>query len=414
MIGAFFTYLLDLSLEIAPLLLLGLGVAGLLHLFVSEQQVLRHLGRRGWSSILKGTLFAIPLPLCSCSVVPVVASLRRKGASTGASVSFLVAAPQIGADSWLLTYGLLGPVFAGSRILASFVTALVAGGLLKNVKEERSLDGNAVASISSSKGWLRSFWGHVWELFGGLASNLVTGLVLAALILLAVPEDLLREFSSESPLISMLVMLVVGIPMYVCATASTPIAAALVMKGLNPGAALVFLLTGPATNLVTMALLKSSLGWRALMVYVASIAGTSMAAGWLLSSFMLKLPQALTDHIHQHESGVAWWKWLSLAVLTLMLLVWFVQRYRPVKRSGEPASDAIRFKVGGMTCSHCVARVRQALESETDVTSVDIDLGNGEAHVVLRGGKPGREQIDAMRQKVIQAGYDAELGQAQP
>jgi uncharacterized membrane protein YraQ (UPF0718 family)/copper chaperone CopZ len=407
---SFFSSLLELSLEIAPLLLLGLAIAGVLHLFVSEKQVLKHLGDSSWLAIFKGTLFAIPLPLCSCSVVPVVASLRRKGAAAGPSVSFLVAAPQIGADSWLLTHGLLGPVFAMARIVASFVTAIVAGGLLKGVKEKQSLDGkqNSNGTEIRSGNWFKDFLDHVWELFGGLAPNLVTGLLLAALILLIVPEDLLRTVSHDQPFLSMLVMMVIGIPMYVCATASTPIAAALVMKGLDPGAALVFLLTGPATNLVTMTLLKGSLGMRALLVYTASIAGTSLLAGLLLSAMLGGNAASMAQHLHDHVEGVAWWRWASLVLMLLMLAAWYVQRYRPRSRK-KAAADELSLRVEGMTCTHCAARVRNCLEAEGDVLDVDVDLGGGRAKIRLSGGTPSRTRVEEIRQKVIEAGYSASL-----
>jgi uncharacterized membrane protein YraQ (UPF0718 family) len=358
--------LTSLSLEMGPLLLFGLAVAGLLHVLVSEEMVLRHLGGRGWKSVVKATAFGIPLPLCSCSVVPVAASLRRKGAGDGAAVSFLIGAPQIGADSYLLTQGLLGPAFALFRVGASLATALVAGLLVDVARPASPPVVSQSAPLAPRGPMWREFGAHVMELVGSLANNLLLGLVLAALILALLPDGALAAWQGESPWLSMLAALLVGLPLYVCATASTPIAAALVLKGLHPGAALVFLLAGPATNLVTLVLLRGTLGTRALGIYLGSIAGMSLLGGWVLGWMIPDLAVRLAEQLaHQHDCGPGWLELLGTAGMGLLLLVHYAGRIRGPRRVGDghkPASASEWIvEVEGMTCEHCAGRVMSAV-----------------------------------------------------
>lgn len=366
MVDRILNQLLTLSLEMGPLLLLGLAVAGMLHVLVSEEMVLRHLGARGWRSVVKATAFGIPLPLCSCSVVPVAASLRRKGAGDGAAVSFLIGAPQIGADSFLLTQGLLGPFFAVYRVAASLATALVAGLLVDAARPDGPMEAAAPRPIQARGPVLREFASHVMELVGSLANNLVVGLVLAALILALLPDGALAAWQGEGPWLSMLAALLVGLPLYVCATASTPIAAALVLKGLHPGAALVFLLAGPATNLVTLVLLRGSLGLRPLGIYLGTIAVMAVLAGWFLGVLRPDLSVHLAEQMaHRHECGPGWLEWAGGAGMGLLLLAHYLRRWLGPRPA--PAEDGPKgvpdwtVEVEGMTCEHCAGRVQSAV-----------------------------------------------------
>lgn len=407
MLSSFLEPLGRLALEIAPLLVFGLSVAGLLHLFVTEATVLRHLGRPGWRAVLSSTLIAVPLPLCSCSVVPVAASLRRKGASDGATVSFLIAAPQIGADSYLLTLGLLGPFFAVYRLLCSLFTALTAGFLLdfKGIPITRPREAEEAARPRRGR-VLQEFFAHVEELVGSLANNLLLGLVLATLILALLPDGWLASWQGHSPWLSMLAMLAIGLPLYVCATASTPIAAALVAKGLHPGAALVFLLAGPATNMVTMVMLKGSLGWRALGVYLGTISTFALAAGWLLGRFSLEGATRLA-HPHEHAAG-SWLSWAGAAVMAGLLLrhylrVW--RRRRPPSVGVRSESGVVDLVVEGMTCEHCAGRVEQAARESGLVDVVGVDPGTGRLSVRLLDGRKLTEVRRGLAQRLAAAGY---------
>jgi uncharacterized membrane protein YraQ (UPF0718 family)/copper chaperone CopZ len=400
----------NLALEISPLMVLGLSVAGLLHVLVPEDAVERHLGRAGWRAVLKSTALAIPLPLCSCSVVPVVASLRRKGASTGASVSFLVAAPQIGADSFLLTQGLFGPLFALWRIAAAALTALLAGFMLDGLGKTAA--GRVLPTAGARIQWRQApaaFLRHVMELVGAMSSNLIIGVALAALILSFLPEGQLARWQGESPWVSMFAMLLIGLPMYVCATASTPIAAALVAKGLHPGAALVFLLAGPATNLVTMVMVRGSLGWKALWVYLGSITAVALGAGWLLGETGFA-PMLAEQCLHDH-GGALWWQVAGSLLLGGLMLrhYWAEARQRWAKpKPVEDSSAELTLTVLGMTCAHCAGRVDQAIRASGLASQIQVDLGRQQVRMVpATGGDMG---LDALRREVsrlvVQAGYE--------
>ena len=411
-IGTYSQALLSFYREIAPLLLLGLLVAGLLHLLFPEYLIEKHLGGRGVRSVLKATFFGIPIPLCSCSVIPVVSSLKGKGASNGASVSFLVAAPQIGADSWMLTYGLLGPLFATFRIGAALVTALVAGLVENLLPEERRRKEAPVQQPTAppmDADWrerargVGSYVSH--ELLGSIANSLVLGMLLAALITVLVPDSLLAGMGADRPWLSMLFMLAVGIPLYVCATASTPIAAALLLKGISPGAALVFLLAGPATNAVTISTVTRSLGRRPAAIYLLSIATVSLAAGFLLDHFFMGQVRSQTmGHVHQFQPGLG--HWLGGLVLGAMLLqhyalAWFPRRTDRIS-TGDPG--VLQLQVDGMTCNHCVRRLSDSLRAALPQAELDVDLASGLVRLSSQQGWQ-RSQIDSAGQAVEQAGF---------
>ncbi|MFP4522589.1 MAG: permease, partial [Fibrobacterota bacterium] len=268
--------------EMAIYLLFGFFVAGILHVFFPQKFVAKHLGKSSVGSVLKSSAFGVPLPLCSCGVIPVAASMRKKGASRGAAISFLISTPQIGADSFMITYSLIGWVFAVFRIGAAFITA-VAAGLITNFtgKKERENDkesGNNIVVPDSEtvSDRLKVIHRYIqYDLFASIARYLLIGILLGGLISAAVPDGFFKGFLGNQ-FLSMLIMLAVATPLYVCATASTPIAASLLMKGISPGAALVFLLAGPATNTVTITTVAKSLGKRTAIIYLLSIASVSV------------------------------------------------------------------------------------------------------------------------------------------
>ncbi|GAB4276991.1 MAG: SO_0444 family Cu/Zn efflux transporter [Deferrisomatales bacterium] len=274
--------------ESAPYLLFGFLAAGLLHGFVSTGYVERHLGQSRIGSVVKAALFGIPLPLCSCGVLPAALGLRKKGASKGATLSFLVSTPETGVDSIALTYALMDPLMTVFRPLAAFVTAVLAG-----VSENLFGRGAAAAPGAPTPscgcgdapaqgpllGRVREGLRYAFvDLLGELAPWLGAGILLAGLISAWVPEEVVGAYLGEG-LTPLLVMLAVGIPLYICATASTPIAAALVLKGLSPGAALVFLLAGPATNVASLTALSRTLGPGATGRYLAAIAVGALGMG---------------------------------------------------------------------------------------------------------------------------------------
>ncbi|WP_425402585.1 SO_0444 family Cu/Zn efflux transporter [Geopsychrobacter electrodiphilus] len=285
-------------LEAAPYVLFGFFAAGLLKALVPEDVVVRHLGKSSSGSVFKAALFGVPLPLCSCGVIPAAIGLRKQGASKGAAASFLVSVPETGVDSIAITWALLGPLMAVVRPIAAFLTATITG-LLINLLPEEPLDKALAASCECSVPgcadaghqhveaslWSRVRAGQAYafgDLLGDIGKWLLLGVLLAAVISHLVPEVLIARYLG-SEFVSLLIMLLVGIPLYICASASTPIAAALILKGLSPGAALVFLLAGPATNAATLTLVLRYFGRAATVIYLASLALCSLLFGFLLN-----------------------------------------------------------------------------------------------------------------------------------
>ncbi len=275
--------------EMSPYLLFGFFVAGILSVLVSQRLVEKHLGGRGIWPLLKASLFGIPLPLCSCGVIPVSMSLHKQGASKGSTVSFLLSTPQTGMDSIFVTLSLLGPLFAIFRPLAALVTGLVGGGLVDVFGQSTEDDSQVPPKPSDEHSGKEEKTG---SLAGGLKYGFVTlprdigkamlvGLVIAAVISAVVPEGYFADKLGPGVL-QMVVMMFLGIPVYVCATASVPVAAALILAGLTPGAALVFLMTGPATNAASFVTIWKVLGKVTAITYLATVAGCALLGGILL------------------------------------------------------------------------------------------------------------------------------------
>jgi hypothetical protein len=288
--------LLDASIYI----ILGLIIAGLLKSYLSAAFVARHLGRGRFLPVLKAALLGIPIPLCSCGVMPAAAALKKQGASNGASIAFLISTPESGVDSITVSYALLDPLLTVARPVAAFISALAAGFLeslfgpppsppvaipITQVAHTCSPDGAVDPAQGSSwrlwsgtKTGLRYAFGELWS---DLAGWFAFGLLLSGLITVLIPDDLIAGYLGGGP-VAMLIMLAVGIPIYICASASTPIAASLILKGVSPGAALVFLLAGPATNIASLSMLTGLLGRNGTLRYLFSLAVSSFLCGLLL------------------------------------------------------------------------------------------------------------------------------------
>jgi uncharacterized membrane protein YraQ (UPF0718 family) len=330
--------------EMSPYLLFGFLVAGLLSVLVSQRMVERHLGGRGVGPLVKASLFGIPLPLCSCGVIPVSMSLHKHGASKGATISFLLSTPQTGVDSIFVTYSLLGPVFAVFRPLMALATGLF-GGMLVNVfgqnpqvespqPAEEKCTGPCCHAAKPGRKLLNGLRYGLLTLPRDIGKPLLVGLVIAALISAFVPSNFFAEYLGTG-LPAMLLMMVLGIPVYVCASASVPVAAAMILKGLSPGAAFVFLMTGPATNAAGLATIWNTLGRRTGILYLLTVATCALVGGLLLDAIIPHIELAAASHLHdmgptllQHLSAV-----ILLAVLGYALL--------PPKRR-QPPSPAKR------------------------------------------------------------------------
>ena len=321
--------------EMAPYLLLGFLVAGLLSVFVRAELVERHLGGRGLWQVVKASLFGVPLPLCSCGVVPVAASLRRHGAGRGATVAFLISTPQTGVDSIFVTLSLLGPVYAVYRPIAALVSGVVGGALADLAGGRAGAAADAAGAHAkctgaccapSSNGRLRRALAYGFgDLPQDIGRALLIGLVIAALITAFVPPEGLGRWLGGGVL-AMLLMMALGIPVYVCATASVPIAAALIAKGASPGAALVFLMTGPATNAATIATVWKVMGPRTAAAYLLSVAATALGAGLLLDA-VYTYTGAVAGEAPRWELPAAV-KWAAAVALLAVLAVGAIRSRR--------------------------------------------------------------------------------------
>lgn len=282
MITSFINEFIALWLEISPYLLLGMFISGLIHIFLGKDFIVRHLGGGGIWSVFKATIFGIPLPVCSCGVIPLASSLRREGAHKSSILAFLVATPTTGVDSILATFSLMGPLFMLFRPLGALLAGMAVGTFDFYFEKEDSAQVISIVdepkkSISMREK-LRGMFRYAFIVVPrDIGKWLIVGTLLGALIAVIVPQELVTEYL-KSPL-DYFGALVLGIPLYVCATGSIPIAVSLMAKGFSPGAALIFLIAGPATNAITLSFVKASLGNKSFWVYLLTIIIVSLFIG---------------------------------------------------------------------------------------------------------------------------------------
>jgi len=343
----------NLIIESAPWLLVGYLLAGIIKQVIPSSWVEKQLAPPGFSSILKGAVIGAPLPLCSCGVIPAALAIRKAGASKGATSSFMVATPETGVDSISFSYAVLGPIFAVVRPIGALISAIVAGVLVSAfdredpVIEENSqncgnccTDSQQGASQKESLGqrFLNAVRYGYGRMIQDTAKWLVIGLVAATFITALVPQSFFLQWGDG--LLAMLIMVIVGLPMYICATASTPVAASLLFAGISPGAALVFMLTGPATNIATMGVIKEQLGLRSLVAYLIGVIGTAIACGLILNEFYQVLNWSLQLEITEHGQSYPLWRQLAAIFLTsLVASVWLQPMLRDRQSASTPAEQ---------------------------------------------------------------------------
>ena len=392
---SFFAFLWSSFLLLAPMLLLGLLLSGLIHVFISRQAILRWLRDDSLKSVTMSSAIGVPVPLCSCSVVPVVAEMRNKGASRSSCMSFLITAPETGADSILVTNAFFGPIVAIVRPFISFITAVVAGifciRLIRDDRDEAEASDHdhyhecshdhhqsliadrddCYVSPSQLKvllvNWLKGIAGrqsttevptdnqgldfkklvkHVLrygfiEIADDILFALLVGVVLGGVLFLALPSDLMAH--EYARWLSYPVMVLIGIPLYICASASTPIAAALVAKGVSPGAALIFLMTGPATNTGTIAIIVSRFGSRFASIYVAAVIAVTVVLGIAIDALLLAAGLAIPVTLDaSHAPAIQFLQWGS-AFLLIALIVWRFQA-GALRRGYEDMLFNLRFR----------------------------------------------------------------------
>ena len=393
--------------EMSPYLLLGFFIAGIMHAFLPGRLYSKYLSKNSIRSVINAALLGIPLPLCSCGVIPTAMSLRKEGASKGAVVSFLIATPQTGVDSIVATYSLMGLPFAIIRPIVALFTALFGGQLVNQVVKcdnEGSANGEYDSaedhccchheetkhddehccchheepkhedehccchheepkhedehccchheeshccchneSDKEKKGFFQKMGVALRYAFVDMIDDigkwLVIGIVIAAIITVAVPDDWFAIFKDNTWL-SIILVLAISIPMYVCATGSIPIAVALMLKGLTPGAGLVLLMAGPAANMASILIIRHRLGWKTLAAYLASIIGGAVAAAAVIDYLLPRswFATALQQYSCCEESGTPV-QWICTVVLTLLLLYAAYNHYISKKPSGCHCSE---------------------------------------------------------------------------
>ena len=405
---SFFTSLLNVVCEMAPYLLLGFLIAGVLHVFVPQKFYAYYLSRKNRLSVLWAALLGVPLPLCSCGVIPTAIGLRNEKASKGAIASFLIATPQTGIDSILATFSLMGLGFAIIRPVAALITG-VCGGLLVNrlVREDDycSVDDNSQLSTVNSqlKIWRVVKYAY-YDMIRDIGLRLLIGLVVAALIQVAVPDEFFLSFGSQ-PLLQMLVILAIAVPMYICSTGSIPVAAALMMKGLSPGAALVMLMAGPAVNLASILVVHKAMGRRFTWIYLMTIVGFAILFGLLLNAteqlsivnYQLPISNACCMSASALPSP---FKLVCATVLTLLIVFALMMKLFSKFTTKKPLDpDVTVYRVEDMHCSHCEAAVVRAVE---DLPGVEKAKASASANTLTIKGPATEESI---RKAVEGVGY---------
>lgn len=404
--------IINLINEMSPYLLLGFFLAGVMHAFVPGMVYNRYLSGRGFRSVFYGALFGVPLPLCSCGVIPTAMSLRKEGASKGATTAFLISTPETGIDSIVATYSLLGLPFAILRPVAAFCNAMLGGWLINRFDTEENAvsidekdthcacgceEGSVPHGIGGKMAEALKF-GFV-EMMQDIGKWLIIGLLAAGVITVFVPDDFLALFRGNTQL-SMLLVLCIAIPMYICATGSIPIAVALMMKGLTPGAALVLLMAGPACNMASILVINKVMGRRSLVLYLTSIFAMAIlwghAVDYLLPAEWFRA--GVLDAACCHEGGAEWFSTLCTIVLAILLfnaLVVSKLRHKSHFHDAEHChhgcadhdcktqnhTDMRKYVIEGMNCNHCRAAAEKAILNVGGVRSASVSLESKEASV---------------------------------
>ena len=388
----YFLELFELTNEMSPYLLLGFFFAGILHVFFKKEQIAKYMGGSKIKSAIYATLIGIPLPLCSCGVIPTGISFYKNGASKGSTVSFLISTPQTGVDSILVTYSLLGLPFAIIRPIIALISG-VFGGIFTNLytrseAQDSPENLSRVIDTKTEENILSRFFNYAFvEFLQDISKWLIIGLMLAAFISLVLPDDFFTSYINNS-LLSMGIVLLASIPLYVCATGSVPIAAVLLMKGLSPGAALVFLMAGPATNAATITVLGKVMGKKALTGYLVSIISFALLFGFFIDYFLPRewFTSFITmGHSEHSEHGLPYWFQISSTVVLVLLIInGYYKKYgsglfskklnAEIENNKTDKALYTYVKVEGMTCNHCKANVENGLNALKGIDVEAIDL----------------------------------------
>ncbi len=408
--------------EMAPWLLFGLVFAGLLKVYFPQKHIDRYLGKPNFKSAVNASVLGVPLPLCSCGVIPTGISFYKNGASKGAVNSFLISTPQTGVDSIFATYAMLGWPFAIIRPLVAFSTGILGGiltnwlmkekpkpepvinsrfvGLKLDVKKSESVCeeddcGCSTPPKRETHSLIRAANYAFVELLQDIAKWLLLGFLAATLLSVLLPDGFFTMFKGYG-LIEILVVLAASVPLYICATGSIPIAAVLLMKGVSPGAALVFMMAGPATNVATITVIGKTMGKKSLFIYLGSIIGGAVFFG-LLTNWLIPADFILSKMTHNHGDGMAHemlpqWVGITSSVILISSIIsgYFIERFQKNRKMTQEKFQTI--KVEGMTCSHCEASINRNLSKLDGIDEVVADKNTSQ--VKIRGSKINYTEIE--------------------
>lgn len=412
-ITTFFKDFISILSEMSPFLLLGFFFAGLLHAFIPRRKIDKYFNGKPLKSSFLASIFGVPLPLCSCGVIPTGTALYKNGASKGGTISFLISTPQTGVDSILATFSLLGLPFAIIRPFAALITG-ISGGIITSVITQNEQDTKAYHQQEESKKTLKEKlvdtlkYGFV-DFIQDISKWLVIGLIFAAILSAIIPDDFFTLLNLP-PFIQMLIILVVSVPLYICATGSIPLAAVLILKGISPGAAFVLLMAGPATNAATMTVIGKVLGKRSLFSYLATIIIGALTFG-IAIDYLFPVEwftQTITQHMgHSHSTGLSWWQISSAIILTALIINGYIQRYFSKNKKSEhqehSSSKIMKtqiIKVEGMTCNHCKNNVETNLKNLDFIDNAEVNLAD--KTVTLKGESI---DIEKVKKTIDQLGY---------
>ncbi|MEM9192331.1 MAG: permease [Myxococcota bacterium] len=375
------------TMALAPWLFLGTVIAALLHRFVPKRWVRRSF--RGRFGVLKAVLLGVPMPLCSCGVIPAALGLKKQGASDRAAVGFLISTPQTGVDSILVSASFLGWPFAIFKVLSAGVLGLIGGHAVRDTPASAVLEKN---EAHEDRPTFRSAVAHGIEVLRSIWAWLLFGIAASATLQVWIPADAFSGLDAGGGILAALLMLVVSVPLYVCTTASVPIAAALVAGGFPLGAALVFLIAGPATNVATIGAVYRTFGLRTLLTYLGTVVLGSLAFG-LAFDFVLSSSIQAPTTAHEHQGLVSQ---LTGAGLLFAMGYFAWESLRRRFRRSVSGPRVVEIPVQGMTCGGCVTKLERCLANTEGVEKVEVELEPGVARIQSR--LPAAELQAAIRE----------------
>jgi len=393
----FLVALYTLAIDMGYYMVIGLVLVTLFNIIMKKEWIANHLGGGSLWSITKASILGVPLPLCSCGVIPAGLYMKDRGASDAATGSFLISTPQTGVDSIIATYGLMGITFAWFRPIAAFFSGIFGGLMIKIFNKETSTQINESQadtqdepddSLSFKQKLSASLRYAFGDFIGDIAFHFILGLIIAAFITVFVPANFLVDIGLSSGLLAMLVMIIVGAPMYICSTSSIPIALSLIAKGLSPGTAFVFLFMGPFTNMASISMLSKKLGLKTTVIYLTSAALSAIGFGYLLdfliNTFNLPYVSVLATHTHATDIGL-FKTIIGLSFMALILFYAIKNLFMKIKgnqaKKKTEGQTKTTYSVEGMSCENCANAVKTALLNTQNIENAEVSLEHKTATV---------------------------------